>query len=102
MTKERFIETINFIKKLQQKESDFCDALEALSPGEYCNCFLYSEAVEFIYKWLVEEMNDKYDYISYFLWENETCTVTNPDGSEETLFTDINSLYDFLTKGEDE
>lgn len=96
MTLERFKETINFIRQLEQKTDRFVTALEELSPGEYCNCFLYSEVIDFIWKWLREDMHDEMDAIGQFLWENEETYAYDENGNEKLLFNDIDSLYNYI------
>lgn len=96
MTLERFKETINFIRRLEQKTDRFVAALEELSPREYCNCFLYSEVIDFIWKWLREDMHDEMDAIGQFLWENEETYAYDENGNEKLLFNDVDSLYNYI------
>ena len=42
-TYEDFIKRISLIKEYEQKQEQFVKGLEALSPGTYCDCFLYSD-----------------------------------------------------------
>ena len=63
---EEFKETLDFIKEQDEKMNNFCDALEQLSPGEYCNCFLYSKYEEKLLDMLCKAMR---------LTEHETATL---------------------------
>ena len=43
ISKKEFVDTLKFIKKQNTKQEKFVTALVDLSPGCYCDCFLYDE-----------------------------------------------------------
>jgi len=69
ISKEQFIEIINFTKKKNEQETSFCDVLETLSPHAYCDCFLYSEYEEKVLFLLGLLLNDTSDLIGYKMYE---------------------------------
>lgn len=69
ISKSQFIEIIDFIKRKNEQENTLCDVLESLSPGSFCDCFLYSEYEEKLRFLLEQFLNDKTELISYKLYE---------------------------------
>lgn len=69
-TYEEFIKRISLIKEYEQKQEQFIKGLEALSPGTYCDCFLYSDYENMIIEDLIYIMDDKEsDLIRYKMYE---------------------------------
>ena len=76
LSKEQFIKAIEFINAQNEKQESFIAALEALSPGTYCDCLLYSSYESFVVKLLLMELlEDEKEDINYYLYENKECVV---------------------------
>ena len=69
VSKELFLKTLQLIKDLEKRQDAFVDSLESLSPGNYCDCFLFSDPINQIIKILGEDLNDTEDLITYYLYE---------------------------------
>ena len=92
MTKELFVETINFIQKEHSKEDIFNQALNELSPDTRCDCFLYSDYEEITVKLLEDAMNDKNGMIWSYL-----CDDNYPvDEKGNRYFYSPETLYNYL------
>lgn len=99
MDKQTFIETIAFIYEERTRQDRFCDVLEFLSPGEYCNCFLYNRYEERLINMLVEIMDDKEsDLIRYKMYEFDTWNIYDKEEQlkETPYLENWETLYDFL------
>ena len=98
LTKEEFIEYINFIQQQRDKQSNFLDALEELADNkEYCNCFLYASYEDKLVKLLKTVMNDKDDDIGFFLYDmDDVGPAEDQDGN--ILYKTVSELYDYLIK----
>ena len=88
-------------KKQESKQEKFISVLEELSPGSYCDCFLFSEYQEQLLKLLEKIFDDKNEDISYFLYESgwlyDSEEKSFPkDETEVELYTSVESLYDYL------
>ena len=68
-TKEDFIEYINFIKDIQEKQENFISALEALSPSCYCDAFIYAGYENKLLNLIQKILHDENDDINYKMWE---------------------------------
>ena len=96
-TKKDFIETLNFIKKQDKKQDKFIDALENLSPGCYCNAFIFSEYEDRLVRILGTILNDEHDDIGYFLYEMNWDKAKAPtDKNGKVLYSNAGELYDYL------
>lgn len=102
LSKEKFIEYMNFIKKMNESENRIQEVLQK-EITDFRGGFLYSN-YEFMYvKLLKEIMDDKNDWIEYFLYDLdfgakwETGSVVEMDGTEMPLGT-VENLYDLLIK----
>lgn len=70
MTKELFIDTINFIKELNQEENDFNDMLRRVD-NEFGGGFIHGKSINYLTGLLKILTNDENDWISYYCWEIE-------------------------------
>ena len=104
ISKERFVELLNFVKAQNMKQENFIKALEELSPGTYCDCLFYSDYENMLLGLLREVLNDKDDDIYCFLYETDwindnfkesKCPV-NSKG--KFLYNSPETLYDYLVK----
>lgn len=100
ISKEEFIDYINFIKERREKEEKFINALENLSEDTYCDCYLYNEYEDKLVKLLEITLEDFSHEISYFLYD---CNYLNkfdkkrcPKINNKYLYTSVETLYDYL------
>lgn len=104
---EYFKDTLDFIKNQDEKMNNFCNALEQLSPGEYCNCFLYTKYEKRLLEMLCKAMNlseSKQEDLYYWLYNAEWGTkfkigdIVDNTGDEPKLLdlTSIEKLYNYL------
>lgn len=101
MTKEKFVELINFIDMKRQQENEFCGMLERMCPEEYVNAFLYSEYETQVVE-LIKEIfgiSDDDDILEYFLYDLEFGRDYREDVCDFDL-SDAGKLYDYLTTRE--
>ena len=96
ISKETFLDTIKQIDSLFEKEDLFCKTLGTLSPGTYCDAFIYSDAISIIFKLLCESLNDKNKLIES--WYYERAAVL--DENDKPLYNSFEELYNYLTRGE--
>ena len=96
VSKDLFVEIINDIRKQEEIHDNISKALDPCCEG---NGFFYSGDRYYhraLMKLLKTVMNDKDDFIEWWLWESsEDRTVTLKEGKELHL-TEIEDLYDFL------
>lgn len=110
ISKEYFVKTLNFLKNKDKLQEKFMSVLEEMSPGSYCDCFIYSEFTDKIIELLETLMDDTGHEISYFLYDagwltsnkNDILKKYQPksigDGYERILYTNPETLYDYLVK----
>lgn len=96
LTKEEFVDYLNFIKEQDKLQENFIKALEALSPETYCECFIYSEYSMRLINLLTRIMNDQDEDITYFIYDSDFGEVRSADGT--VLYDSPESLYDYLVK----
>lgn len=97
ITKEQFINRINFIKNLEAKESMLCNTLEELSPGCYCDALIYSECINEFIKDLERELEDA-NLIDYKMYEFDNWP-NNRKEEELKKYPELESwetVYDYL------
>lgn len=97
ISKEQFIKAIEFINAQNEKQERFIAALEALSPGTYCDCLLYSSYEAFVVKLLMELLEDDKEDINYYLYENKECVVL-VNGEKKVLYNSPETLYNYLVE----
>ena len=102
MTKERFVYLLEFIKKHHELESNLCQALESMSPGNYIDAFVYSEYETELLKTIKEAMNvpEENDDIEYFMYDLEFGKLYERDSVLENGkavdFSSAEALYEYL------
>ena len=110
MTKEMFIETLNFLQEREEKEYQINQLLEKEFPDS--NIFFGSKYQTHIVKMLEDEfeyqhkgMTKRSDWISYFIYElnfgaegkNYPITFTDANGGTQRVVLDTpEHLYEFL------
>lgn len=96
ITKETFVKALQLIQEQQEINHQFAKALDLVGDGHYVfgvNNKFYDAAVLV----LKEAVNDKYDYISWWLYEGEPdYKVWSSDNTEEWNLTEPEALYDFI------
>lgn len=110
LKKEQFKEILKQVKQLYDKQNKFCDCLEELVKGEVITAFIYEQPLNLILDLLSKIFNDTEDEIGYFLFElnaidledKNMAIVSNEkdlspkDMNGNPLYTDVDSLYDYL------
>lgn len=105
LSKEEFVDYLNFIKDQYKKQDTLISAFETLCPGHYCDTYIYEEYEARLIKLLQSIMNDKDDDIGIFMYEveyidhdldkiNKAWLPTREDG--KPLYTSPETLYDYL------
>ena len=95
LTKEEFIQCLNFIYTQDEKQNNFINALETLTDNqEYCTCLCYAAYEAEYIKLIKKLMKDKHDDIEYFLYEMERGELIY----ENAPYTNEEELYDYLVK----
>ena len=94
LKKETFVNALLNIKKQSERVDKFSSAIEAMSDGfivfDSDNLYLSS-----LIKVLREVMNDKDDFISWWLYEDVEKVIWLDDGTRIELNT-AEDLYDYL------
>lgn len=93
-----FKSTLDFIKEQDEKMNNFCNALEQLSPGEYCNCFLYSDYEDRLLTMMTKAMHlnvEKINILMWWLYDMEWGTKVTLESCATDLTT-IEKLYNYL------
>ena len=89
-------EVVKLIQEQQEINHQFAKALDLVGDGHYVfgvNNKFYDAAMLV----LKEAVNDKYDYISWWLYEGEPdYKVWSSDNTEEWNLTEPEALYDFI------
>lgn len=98
MKKETFVKIINAIKKLQEDRGMLAEGIEKFVDG-YVIVTLGDETVEDLIDALSFELGDKYEWISWWFFEDVDKVVSFEDGRPDIRLDTPEQLYDFL-KGE--
>ena len=102
LTKETFVDAISKIKQheeLMDRLDSVCREIGDFRPSlDFGN--LHLQALLAVLK---ESMNDKHDYISWWLYEGTDHIVSWEENGRTVSvdLTDVNDLYDFLAKNAD-
>ena len=102
MTKETFVKCIETIKKHRDRENKFLEGLDAVSPETNNDTFIYCDYESLVVDLMIEEMKDKDEVISWWIYDTEFGT----NDSFRTLFVEdkqveldsAEKLYDYLNK----
>ena len=101
ISKENFIEYMNFIKKMNDSENRIYDVLSE-EITDFQGGFLYSKYETMFVRLLREVMNDENDWIDYFLYDLDfgrawkEGAITEADGTDIMLSTP-EDLWNLLT-----
>ena len=107
MSREEFIECMNFIKKMEDLETKFDEVIREISYDGYCSIFsqYQVEYLKLLERFFLDDYEDS--DIEYFVYETEwgaradTYYITIRDKEtgereEEIHFYDAGDLYDYL------
>ena len=96
LDKETFCKALSLIKAQEETDRKVTDALQLVGDGHFVfgTDNKYLEALLLVLK---EAMGDKYDYISWWLYDaTEDYRVWSEDESKEWLLKEPAALYDFI------
>lgn len=100
ISKEVFCEALALIQEQQEIDREVGLALEKVGDGR----FLYSvgnKYYEALLLVLKAAVNDKYDYISWWLYDGAPdYEVWTADESQKWILKEPEALYDYITSGE--
>ena len=102
MNKELFVNTINEMGKLYKEQELFNDVLKKID-NDFGGCLIHNKTITLLEDLLKKLVNDKYDYISYYLWELDfgkeykDGVITEADGSIIKL-SNPEELYDLIMR----
>lgn len=100
MNKELFVYVINKMYELYQEQEKFNDVLKILD-NDFGGCLIHNKTISLLEEILKKLVNDKYDYIGYYLWELDfgkeykDGVITEDDGSIIKL-SNPEELYDLI------
>lgn len=100
ITKEMFIEYMEFIERKDAQEKEFIKALEKLSPSTYCDAFIYDEYEDKLISLLRFILNDREELILYRLYEYKSMDdASKAEQVKETPEVESwETVYDYLIK----
>lgn len=95
LTKETFCKTLRMIREQDEINDEVCKALSKVADCFTFGCNnLWLKALRMVLK---EAVNDKYDYIEWWLYEaSEDYKVWTADESKEWCLKEPEALYDFI------
>lgn len=113
---DEFKEYLLFIREERNKQDVFCSALETLSPGNYCNCFMFDgyenamlqllashfpcgkeNALDCIYNFVYDLRG--LDNRSLIVEDQMKCpTYITKDNGECMLYYSADTLYEYLMR----
>lgn len=95
ITKETFCKALQLIKEQEEVNRKFSQALQAVGNGHYVfgTPNHYLDAALLV---LVEAVEDKYEYIDWWLFELGDKTISLADGSQSWDLTTPEALYDYI------
>jgi hypothetical protein len=101
ITKEKFVEYMEFIERKDAQEHLFMETLETLCPGNYCDAFIYAEYEDKLISLLQNMLNDINDLITYRLYEYPMLTEEEKaDQVKETPEVESwETVYEYLLQG---
>ena len=109
---EEFKETLDFIDDQAEKQNKLCNVLEELSPGCYCDAFIYSEYENRLMEMLFKLMNlneDKINDLMYWFYDleygvkyDEYVKLNYIKGKYIEIYSSMESLYNYLINPKEE
>lgn len=96
ISKETFCKALRMIKEQSEIYNQVGDALELVCDGHFV-FGAFDKCRDALLMVLKEAVNDKYDYISWWLYdESEEYKVWSEDESKEWCLKEPEALYDFI------
>jgi len=106
MDRELFIDTMNKIEALAREQDEFDVLLRKIDP-EFGGGYIHNKTIFLLEELLSKMVNDKYDNISYYMWEIdfgkewEPGCITEEDGTPIPL-SNAGELYDLIMESNKE
>ena len=102
LSKEEFIEYIEFIQMKRRHEMALAETFEMICPGYRCDTLIYNDYEDKLLELLVKHLNDTGDLIRYKLYEfDEFDDVTQGEQIMETPeVATWETVYDYLVGNE--
>lgn len=104
LSKEKFVEIVNELQKLDERQDRLCDAMEDISPDFTVYFYPLNRPIEMVINLLSEMFNQTTDsVIDYYAFEldwgkkGDEMGIYEDNGVEYHL-TDAEKLYDYLVK----
>lgn len=97
ISKDTFCRALALIQEQDQINDQVEKALQLVGDGHYVfgTDNRYYKALLLMLK---EELNDKYEYIEWWLYDAGDYVVENADGSQKWDLTEPGALYDYLVE----
>lgn len=97
ISKDTFCRVLALIQEQDEINDQVEKALQLVGDGHYVfgTDNRYYRALLLVLK---EELNDKYEYIEWWLYEAEDYVVENADGSQKWDLKEPGALYDYLVE----
>lgn len=97
ISRDTFCRVLALIQEQDEINDQVEKALQLVGDGHYVfgTDNRYYRALLLVLK---EELNDKYEYIEWWLYEAEDYVVETADGSQKWDLTEPGALYDYLVE----
>lgn len=95
ISKETFCKALSLLQNQMEKDEAFSDALSSMGDG----LFLFGTGNEYLKALLMvlkEAVDDRFDYISWWLYETKDYYIQEADGSKEWHLNESADLYDYI------
>lgn len=105
MDKELFTYIVNKMDELYQEQEIFNNVLKTLD-SDFGGCLIHNKTISLLEEVLKKLVNDKYDYIGYYLWElnfgkdYKDGVITEANGDIIKL-SNPEELYDLIMSEQD-
>ena len=105
MNKELFTYIVNKMDELYQEQEVFNNVLKTLD-NDFGGCLIHNKTISLLEEVLKKLVNDKYDYIGYYLWElnfgkdYKDGVITEANGDIIKL-SNPEELYDLIMNEQD-
>ncbi len=97
ISKETFCKALRMVQEQEKVNVAFAEALQAVGNGH----FVFDgggTVLKALLMVLKETVNDKYDYIGWWLYETSDFMVWTEDESQEWYLKEPEALYDFIVE----
>ena len=95
ISKETFCKALSLLQNQREKDEAFSDALSSMGDGH----FVFgadNEYLEALLMVLKEALDDRYDYIEWWLYETEDYCIQEAIGKKEWHLFEPAVLYDYI------